>query len=421
MDEAMKREEEKMRDSGYKYLSIPAHGEEFFSMLFKKDWNDKSMVGITRDKIYSLCTAKITAERRKELLHMMALTKLKDSKGGHFTDYKKLRAYMRQEAYWQGMYEEAILHIEKLEVEGPKLPGWLLDCTRLKTIDSMPVDTEKWLDKEDEHSMFSPLILEKGITTWECSHCLWWLKYPLGIVPKCQQDLQARGDIHTYVDALLVDVEAIDDIAWQSIETWFKSNLTLYERVYHLKGEKSEYVARLVFVDFPTAMLVYGCQNVDTDEEFNVLERNHFSVPLVKGVVEIANVHLVDEDFLVTLSLAQHLGTIVKYASKFGLQLYRSWTLMCDGGYFHPQTEEQVLDLTIGLFYRKSASGSIPLYDREAGECVSSQFSATKSYITESSSHVDGDYTLVDEVLVSGGAECTELFFKYFTTLLTER
>ncbi|MCO5594055.1 hypothetical protein L7F22_048076 [Adiantum nelumboides] len=112
-----------MRDSGYKYLSIanPAHGEEFLSMLFKKDWNDKSMVGITRDKLYSLCSAKITAERQKDLLHMMTLTKLKDSKGGRFTDYKKLKAYMRQEAYWQGMYEEAILLIEKLEVEGPKL------------------------------------------------------------------------------------------------------------------------------------------------------------------------------------------------------------------------------------------------------------------------------------------------------------
>ncbi|MCO5581917.1 hypothetical protein L7F22_035806 [Adiantum nelumboides] len=237
MDEAMKREEEKMRYSGSKYLSIanPAHGEEFFSMLFKKYWNDKSMVGITRDKLYSLCTAKITVERRKELLHMMTSTKLKDSKGGHFTDYKKLR----QEAYWQEMYEEAILHIEKLEVEGPKLPRsfeaffkasrrmhvaqayshvlgsiksasncaslsevlltskqlvyrWLLDCTRLKTIDSMPVDTEEWLDKEDKHSMFSPLILEKGITSWECSHCPWWLEYTLGIVPKCEQDLQAR-------------------------------------------------------------------------------------------------------------------------------------------------------------------------------------------------------------------------------------
>lgn len=71
-------------------------------------------------------------------------------------------------------------------------------------------------------------------------------------------------------------------------------------------------------------------------------EWNYFSVPLVRGVMEIADVHLADEGFLVTLSLAQHLGKLVKYARKFGLQLHRSWTLMCDGGYLHPQTKEQV-------------------------------------------------------------------------------
>lgn len=65
METAIKHEEEKLRDSGYKYLSIanPIHGEEFFSFIFHKDWTDKTMVGITRDKLYSLCTAKISTER----------------------------------------------------------------------------------------------------------------------------------------------------------------------------------------------------------------------------------------------------------------------------------------------------------------------------------------------------------------------
>lgn len=65
MDRATKREEEKFRDSGYKYLSIanPIHGEDFFSIVFNRDWSDKTMVGITRDKLYSLCTAKISTER----------------------------------------------------------------------------------------------------------------------------------------------------------------------------------------------------------------------------------------------------------------------------------------------------------------------------------------------------------------------
>ncbi|MCO5549851.1 hypothetical protein L7F22_003325 [Adiantum nelumboides] len=73
LDDAIKRMEEKLRDNSYTYLSIanPLHGEEFFSMLFKKDWSDKSMIGITKDKLYSLCSAKITIEIRKELLHTM--------------------------------------------------------------------------------------------------------------------------------------------------------------------------------------------------------------------------------------------------------------------------------------------------------------------------------------------------------------
>ena len=65
MEIAIKNKEENLRDSGYKYLAIanPIHGEEFFSLLYHKDWTDTNMVGITRDKLYSLCTAKISIER----------------------------------------------------------------------------------------------------------------------------------------------------------------------------------------------------------------------------------------------------------------------------------------------------------------------------------------------------------------------
>ena len=74
MLELMKKEEERMRDNGYKYLSIanPTHGDEFFSLLFNKDWNDKSMIGIPRDKIYCLCSAKITRERLASFLKACA-------------------------------------------------------------------------------------------------------------------------------------------------------------------------------------------------------------------------------------------------------------------------------------------------------------------------------------------------------------
>ena len=39
---------------------------------------------------------------------MMTLTKVKDPKAASvFADYKKMRFYMKQEAYWHGMYMEA--------------------------------------------------------------------------------------------------------------------------------------------------------------------------------------------------------------------------------------------------------------------------------------------------------------------------
>lgn len=69
---------------------------------------------------------------------------------------------------------------------------------------------------------------------------------------------------------------------------------------------------------------------------------NHFNDSLVNGVMEICNKHLADEGFLVTLSLAQHLGKIDRFAGRSGLKLHRLWTLNCDGGYVHPDTNEQV-------------------------------------------------------------------------------
>ena len=76
--------------------------------------------------------------------------------------------------------------------------------------------------------------------------------------------------------------------------------------------------------------------------EVEIPEWNVFDVSLVVGVMEIARTHLADEGFLVTLCLAQDLGTILGCAEKNSLQLHRSWTLDTDGGYVHPRTQEQV-------------------------------------------------------------------------------
>lgn len=45
---------------------------------------------------------------------------------------------------------------------------------------------------------------------------------------------------------------------------WFKSTPIYDEREYCLKGEVSQYVAKLIFADFPTSMMVERIQNVDT-------------------------------------------------------------------------------------------------------------------------------------------------------------
>ncbi|KAI5058193.1 hypothetical protein GOP47_0026363 [Adiantum capillus-veneris] len=343
--------------------------------------------------------------RRKELLHMMILIKVKDSKGGHFADYKKLRAYMRQETYWQGMFGKAAIIIAKFEVEGPMLPKtfevflkatrktqvslaythvlanmksasdyaslpevmhaskrlvyrWLLNCMRLRMIESMPEAVQEWLDKEDDNTMFSSRLLKKGITPWECSHCPWWLEYPLGVIPKSEQEIHARF----------------------LKESPISNDGVIPPQATHIEPSTK-----------PPSHGRKGDVNV-------VPEWNHFSTALASGVMEIADVHLADEGFLVTLSLAQHLGDLAMQANRVSLQLHRSWTSMCDGGYLHPKTGEQVMDLTLGLFYYKNAQSITPHYDRKDVEDVSLEcFSASRSYLTESPPRSSNNYTRIVE------------------------
>lgn len=65
LDKAIRAEEERLKDKGYKYLAIanPGNGEEFFSLLFGLKWDDSSTVRITKDKLYALCISKIPQER----------------------------------------------------------------------------------------------------------------------------------------------------------------------------------------------------------------------------------------------------------------------------------------------------------------------------------------------------------------------
>ncbi|KAI5059404.1 hypothetical protein GOP47_0025723 [Adiantum capillus-veneris] len=49
---------------------------------------------------------------------------------------------------------------------------------------------------------------------------------------------------------------------------WFKKTPIYDGREYALKGEVSQYVARLIFADFPTSMLVDGIHNHTIGELF---------------------------------------------------------------------------------------------------------------------------------------------------------
>lgn len=65
IDAAIRSEEERLKDRGYKYLSIanPNNGEEFFKVLYGLKWDEPGMLKITRDKLYCLCSSKIPSGR----------------------------------------------------------------------------------------------------------------------------------------------------------------------------------------------------------------------------------------------------------------------------------------------------------------------------------------------------------------------
>ncbi|MCO5567810.1 hypothetical protein L7F22_021506 [Adiantum nelumboides] len=143
-------------------------------------------------------------------------------------------------------------------------------------------ETVEWLDKDDENTMFLPTVLEKSITPWECTHCPWCLEYSLGVIPKSKKELHEREKYIPHVDVLLVDV-LIEDFAWHSMEMWFK-NTPIYDgREYCLKGEVSQYVAKLIFADFSTSMMVESIQKLDTATDDVVPKWNQFSIALACG------------------------------------------------------------------------------------------------------------------------------------------
>ena len=70
---------------------------------------------------------------------------------------------------------------------------------------------------------------------------------------------------------------------------------------------------------------------------------NTFSRGLVVGYMDLAREFLADEGFLVTMCMAEHIGEFIAEASRVGLMLLRTWTVMCNQkAYRHPLTREAV-------------------------------------------------------------------------------
>ena len=82
---------------------------------------------------------------------------------------------------------------------------WLCECLKQEAINEMPIDTMEWMDLSDENTMFSPALIERGLTPWECSNCPWWIDYPLGVVPKQELQLHAsKFKLYFLIDILLI-------------------------------------------------------------------------------------------------------------------------------------------------------------------------------------------------------------------------
>ena len=78
-------------------------------------------------------------------------------------------------------------------------------------------------------------------------------------------------------------------------------------------------------------------------EGMSVPKWNTFTRSLVVGCMDLAHKFLADEGFLVTMGVAEHIGDLIAEASRVGLVLLRTWTLMChQTAYRHPLTREAV-------------------------------------------------------------------------------
>ncbi|MCO5604416.1 hypothetical protein L7F22_058581 [Adiantum nelumboides] len=132
--------------------------------------------------------------------------------------------------------------------------------------------------------------------------------------------------------------------------------------------------------------------------------------------MDLAREFLADEGFLVTMGVVEHIDDFIAEASRVGLVLLRTWTLMCtQKAYQHLVTREAVLDLTMCLWYR--AGYPMPCSDREAGETIAERlFRVDRNHmIDDCVCPMD-----IDGVIAKGGTERSSLFFRWLLATFTK-
>lgn len=69
---------------------------------------------------------------------------------------------------------------------------WLGDCMEKKEIESFPIVAQEWTNVMLKVTMYTPSMRERGLTQWECTHCPWWVDYPIGVLPRQEEGLYDR-------------------------------------------------------------------------------------------------------------------------------------------------------------------------------------------------------------------------------------
>ncbi|MCO5609523.1 hypothetical protein L7F22_063751 [Adiantum nelumboides] len=385
LDKATKVEEERLKDRGYKYLSIanPLNGDEFFKLLFGIKWDDPGFKKESNEYVEG-----VLEESVPQVSHEGTLVTIEsDSQATPLANNALDRGKGPTQPPGTTTVPNASSMIATTPSRAPSTSS-LPAASPFTTPSSMAVPTSSLM-----HTTSFVAESSLGREVWERKH----VTRSVGL------------QYQTVIDVLLVDICQIDKFALASINNFFATQKT---NLYSKAGVPCCKVARLIFADFSTSLLVDGLGSTPL-EDMSVPKWNTFSRRLVTGCMDLARENLADEGFLVTMCVAKHIGEFIAKASRVGLVLLCTWTLMCSQkAYRHPLA---VLDLTISLWYR--VGHPVPCYDRDAREMISKRlFPADCSYMWDDSIFpID-----IDGIIARGRAERSSSFFRWLLATFTE-